>query len=280
MKKIKSLLTVLTLLAFPFGVGAITTDTYEIDPSSNMFSVYHNIATDTYEIDGSIDPWAAYLTDGTNYDLESGDAFRWYCGDGFVDPNEECDNGEYGENLGDQSCQTLGHDDGDLACNADCTFDETDCSDDGGGGGGGGGGTVKSSAPVLDAEFTVEGYFTYDDTMLLYGTRSSGQTVRVNGSSTGVTYPTDTTWQATLSLSVGGNSFSLQSVSSSGQTSSSASYTIERHAAGDVNDDLVIDDYDLSLVVKYWGTNSYMADFNGDGIVDDYDFSILISQWA
>jgi len=47
------------------------------------------------------------------------------CGDGFVDPDEQCD----GANLGGASCQSLGHYriEGALTCTAACEFDLTDC---------------------------------------------------------------------------------------------------------------------------------------------------------
>ncbi len=49
------------------------------------------------------------------------------CGDGVVDIGEECD----GENLYGNTCATRGYYTGDLTCNVDCTFNETDCGDDG-----------------------------------------------------------------------------------------------------------------------------------------------------
>ena len=47
------------------------------------------------------------------------------CGDGFVDPSEDCD----GSALNGASCSSLGHYDelGQLACRVDCTFDTTAC---------------------------------------------------------------------------------------------------------------------------------------------------------
>jgi len=47
------------------------------------------------------------------------------CGDGFLDPAEACDGAE----LGEATCATLGYYNalGQLACNADCTRDTTDC---------------------------------------------------------------------------------------------------------------------------------------------------------
>ena len=47
------------------------------------------------------------------------------CGDGVVDPGEECD----GANLGGATCESLGHyaRNGKLACLPNCTFDRSDC---------------------------------------------------------------------------------------------------------------------------------------------------------
>ena len=47
------------------------------------------------------------------------------CGDGFVDPGEDCD----GSALNEASCASLGHYNmvGQLACKPDCTFDTTAC---------------------------------------------------------------------------------------------------------------------------------------------------------
>ncbi|MFH2008630.1 MAG: DUF4215 domain-containing protein, partial [bacterium] len=48
------------------------------------------------------------------------------CGDGVIDPGEECD----GSVLGGATCQGRGFDNGALACGDGCTFDETGCFDD------------------------------------------------------------------------------------------------------------------------------------------------------
>ncbi len=58
-----------------------------------------------------------------------GDVCEGGCGSGVIDAGEECDGGD----LGGQTCQSLGHDDGTLACNTDCTLDETGCTDCGDG---------------------------------------------------------------------------------------------------------------------------------------------------
>jgi len=46
------------------------------------------------------------------------------CGDGFLDPGEQCD----GALLGEQTCLSLGYYvDGQLACRSDCSFDTSEC---------------------------------------------------------------------------------------------------------------------------------------------------------
>ena len=74
------------------------------------------------------------------------------CGNGVVDSGEQCD----GSNLNGQSCASQGLKGGTLSCNADCTFDTTQCMSGssapppstGGGGSSGGGGGSSISAPV------------------------------------------------------------------------------------------------------------------------------------
>lgn len=46
------------------------------------------------------------------------------CGNGKIDPNELCDD----QDLGGETCETLGQGGGDLACHGDCTFDTSDCA--------------------------------------------------------------------------------------------------------------------------------------------------------
>ncbi len=47
-----------------------------------------------------------------------------YCGDNTIDPGEECD----GTNLNNKTCSDIGWLGGDLACNNNCHFDTTNCS--------------------------------------------------------------------------------------------------------------------------------------------------------
>jgi len=48
------------------------------------------------------------------------------CGNDVVDDGEACD----GTDLGVSTCIDLGHTGGEIACNLDCTYDETNCTDD------------------------------------------------------------------------------------------------------------------------------------------------------
>ncbi len=54
-----------------------------------------------------------------------------FCGDGNIDPGEQCDSG----NLGEASCASEGYAGGELGCNAECTYDTSGCVPYGGGGG-------------------------------------------------------------------------------------------------------------------------------------------------
>ena len=58
-----------------------------------------------------------------------GDGDAGACGNGQIEPGEDCDSGD----LGDQSCMTQGFGGGGLACNDDCTYDTTNCNSCGNG---------------------------------------------------------------------------------------------------------------------------------------------------
>lgn len=51
------------------------------------------------------------------------------CGDGVIQSGEECD----GSNLAGQTCQSRGFSGGTLSCNANCTFNTSQCTSGGGG---------------------------------------------------------------------------------------------------------------------------------------------------
>jgi hypothetical protein len=52
------------------------------------------------------------------------------CGNGVIDPGEECD----GDETGSGTCQSEGYIGGNLDCNPDCSYDKRDCYGGGGGG--------------------------------------------------------------------------------------------------------------------------------------------------
>jgi len=68
------------------------------------------------------------------------------CANGIREESEQCD----GTDLGGQTCVSRGFVGGALSCNADCTFNTSNCT--GGGGGGGGGG-----APALETKVVIKG---------------------------------------------------------------------------------------------------------------------------
>ncbi|HVM90770.1 MAG TPA: dockerin type I domain-containing protein [Verrucomicrobiae bacterium] len=55
---------------------------------------------------------------------------------------------------------------------------------------------------------------------------------------------------------------------------------VHRRLIGDVNDNRVVDDIDLSLFTRYWKSYDRQGDFNEDGLIDDIDLSLFASHWA
>ncbi len=277
-KQLQLLLAIITA-AFPLlasAQGAISSTNYILDPAANTFSIHHNLSGASYIVEGSIEPITGKTT-SSSYSLESGDAFRWNCGDGFIDPGESCDGST---NLNGATCASQGFDTGTLTCSSTCTYTTTGCSNGGGGGGGGGGASsAVPSKPTLNSALTAK-TFTYSNSILLYGLRESTSTsVTINNSATGVTLPTATTWQSTRSLTYGVNAFSIIAASGSG-SSAVLSYSIYRRLIGDLTQDSAVTDYDLSKFVKLWNSTNASGDFNEDGSVNDYDFSMLVARWG
>jgi beta-glucanase (GH16 family) len=50
--------------------------------------------------------------------------------------------------------------------------------------------------------------------------------------------------------------------------------------AGDINNDGVVNIFDLSILLSDWNTNTAAADLNQDGTVNIFDLSILLSHWG
>lgn len=146
-KRLIYALALLIAVAMPAGVvRAAASLNYDIDPADDFFSSGTTVESASYSATGSLDPnGAADLSLSASYALESGGASAFGCGDGFIDPGEDCDSGD----LDGGTCETEGFDSGDLACTGACAYDTSACEeDDGGGGGGGGGGSGGSTAPV------------------------------------------------------------------------------------------------------------------------------------
>ncbi len=249
------------------------------------FTSTHNTSTTTptsYTIEGSLEPITGSNSTSA-FNILSGSGFRYFCGDGWIDTGETCDN----NNLNGADCTSQGFNSGTLTCNSTCTALVTSACATvaSGGGGGGGGGSGSSSqeepdAPEVDETLTDEDFFTYDDEIILYGTMDTDtESIEVNESSDDVEYPDDDSWSATVALEEGDNTFTIVAVNDDGE-SEEVVITISRHISGDINNDGDVDDYDLSKLVRMWGGSNQDGDFNSDGIVDDYDFSIFVSRWS
>ncbi len=126
-----------------------------------------------------------------------------------------------------------------------------------------------------------------------YSTNTYSDTVRVSGSkpSSLLAYNGDSlisgsgsqSWEATFSLSVGGNSFIINYKDESGNLLGSKPIEITRHRSGDINGDGKIDLLDLSKVASVWEQSNpedSMIDLNSDGKVDLLDLSIIASNWS
>ncbi|MBM5790076.1 hypothetical protein FJZ23_03260 [Candidatus Parcubacteria bacterium] len=282
------LLIALVLVALPMSVGAITSASYRLFPEQGFQSL-QNYATNTssgsrlqstnYRLDGSLDSYVGRGT-SSSYRQDSGSAsFQYYCGDGFIDPGEICD----GADLNGQTCGTLGFASGTLSCSSTCTRVTSACNTASSSGSGGGGGaaapvSAPSSPSVSDAIKSLA--YSYKPTFLLYGTTATAVTsVKVNGSSEGVTLPSPTSWQKTLSLAYGLNTFKIKATNTGGDSTESV-FELYRRLVGDITQDNKVNDYDLSKLVKLWGGSDRGGDFNEDKSVNDYDFSMMVARWG
>lgn len=287
MPQISKFFLFLLLIFIPMGaVQAVTGTSYIIDPEADIFSSAHKVSGSTYTISGSVDRASGRAT-SSSYILESGTVTDGACGDGFTDPSESCD----GADVGSATCVTQGFSSGTLACSSSCAYDTSSCTSGGGGGGGGAAQTVTTTAAdeapaspevssTLEEQMTEEEELvSYDDTVILYGSREEDTTIEINGSEEGVTYPTDTSWKAEVSVAEGDNEIEIVAVKD-GEESEPTVVTVNVRTVGDANEDGEVDDYDLSLLVAAWDTDNPELDFNEDGVVDDYDFSLLVSRWA
>lgn len=248
-----------------------------MDPSDNTFSIHKKVTSTNFILDGSIDPYAGKST-STNFVTESGDAAEFYCGDGFRDVGETCD----GTDLNSATCGSQGFDSGTLTCSSACAYVTSACVTNNASGGGGGGtpAAAAPSKPTVSSELTSKIY-SYKSSLTLYGGKEAAVTqIFVNDKTTGVTFPTATTWKDIVALSFGSNTFKIIAQNSGGSSSEATTYSIVRRLAGDVSGDNTVNDYDLSKIAKLWGSKDVSADFNEDGTVNDYDFSMMVARWG
>lgn len=255
-------------LAFPLASSAISTSTnYTIDADSTG-AIHHSGTSSNYALEGSVE---SIVGSGfsNNYKIESGSSFQRYCGDGIIDPTEDCDGGD----LNSQTCVSQGLPVGTLSCSASCTFNTTGCHSSGGGGI-----SVILTAPIFEDTLPS---FTYLSNFLFFGVKDTVSIyVYVNGSNTDVVYTTPSRWQKVVPLVLGSNTISIKSYAVGYGYSEEVQKIITRRLIGDINIDTQIDDYDLSLLANHWTRNWPESDFNGDGIVDDYDLSLMAAYWS
>jgi len=140
---------------------------------------------------------------------------------------------------------------------------------------------ISVAPPTIDAQSPD----TYHSSVNIGGTKPISVTqVFVNSSSSGVSYPTSSSWQYPAVLVLGANNFNIYGIDSSGSKSSIVSTTINLHRLGDISGDNVIDLIDLSIFGSDWEKtslfNNPLSDMNDDGIVDLTDFSILASAYG
>lgn len=144
--------------------------------------------------------------------------------------------------------------------------------------------TIAAASPAPSpnfSQFTIDtGLYTYGTTIDLGGSRNASLTeMFINGSSSGINYPTSTSWMKSVGLTLGANTFDVYGEDASNVASDTQSITIHRHTLGDINGDSEIDLVDASLFAVDWGKTSgltyVLSDMNNDGTVNLTDLSIL-----
>ncbi|TAL50092.1 hypothetical protein EPN81_03805 [Patescibacteria group bacterium] len=256
-------------LVVPLVSFAVTSTSFEIDVDPDS-AASQKTTSDSFQLESTFEPMVG-STFSSSFSIEQGSAFPWMCGDGFVDPDEECETGGTGS-LNGQTCTSRGYYQGTLSCASNCTFNTSGCSY--------AGAVLVQASGSFSVGISPEDQTTYATLFLLFGSKSSdAKTVLVNGSEEDVKYPTSTSWQAWVFLSLGENTFTI--TQTGGRASSQeVQVTITRLVMADITADGIVDDYDLSLLATAWGSDDPLSDLNEDGVVDDYDLSILAARWS
>jgi hypothetical protein len=151
----------------------------------------------------------------------------------------------------------------------------------GGSGGGGGGIPLPTTGPTLEPAPTIDPRnWTYKATALIQGSRGAvGAIILLNGSDLAVVYPSEQRWERNLPLGLGDNAIQVRAKLGD-RLSAVVTGVVHRRLIGDVNDDRVVDDVDLSLFTRHWRRYDNQSDFNEDGMIDDIDLSLLASHWG
>jgi hypothetical protein len=144
-------------------------------------------------------------------------------------------------------------------------------------GGGGGGGLPLPATGFASSTATINPHrWTYRPTALVQGMRgTTGAIITLNGSADSVVYPDADHWQRLLPLGLGDNVFYIQA--NGGER---VFGMVHRRLIGDVNDNRIVDDVDLSLFTRHWKNFDIQSDFNEDNAIDDIDLSLLASHWG
>lgn len=141
-------------------------------------------------------------------------------------------------------------------------------------------GNGPTPTPTGALDFTITNALeTYHSAFNLSGTKENTITsIFVDGSDANSTYPSSTTWQNAVTLSMGDNNFTLYGSDGTNQTATQT-VTVSRHTLGDINGDGNIDLVDASLFAVDWDKTAdltyILSDMNDDGNVDLTDLSIL-----
>ncbi|MCA9715517.1 MAG: hypothetical protein KC468_12645 [Myxococcales bacterium] len=125
MARLSPVLTVCAALALPFGCGD-SSEATSLSGSGPTASSTAGNSSSSGDAGSSSDASGSETGSDTSAGPGDGDGDgdSPACGDGNIDPNEQCD----GVDLGGLTCATLGYDGGSLACDPmTCTYDTSNC---------------------------------------------------------------------------------------------------------------------------------------------------------
>lgn len=131
------------------------------------------------------------------------------------------------------------------------------------------------------SEFTISSVLpTYASEITLLGNKNASIVkIFVNESDLNSIYPTNTTWENTVSLVLGANVFNIYGKNAEEVQTATQNITVNRHTLGDINGDGEVDLIDASLFAVDWDKTENLtyalSDMNDDQVVDLTDLSIL-----